>query len=288
MRRETRADGRLRSARGAALPVIMMLLMILSALAAAMTISGQSELMVARNTVSSAQAEAAAEAGLNHATEVTIPNLQQFAANGFASVSAAMTGLVVGPDTLTGTVAVDADNGSLENLGIARPPAQVPLAGLNGVGYEVRLFDDDDPARGTTLTAADVTRIGEDGDPLTDANSTLVIQVIGYATNDTRVTLEATIANSAAVLPAVVVGGTLVISGNPEITGTSGGVHANVDLDISGNPDIAQDATAGGAYTESGSPTIGGISGGVHGTVPIPQVRAIDYLGHADFILTSG
>ena len=33
-----------------------------------------------------------------------------------------MTGLFQGPDGLTGTAATDADNGSLENLGIPRPP----------------------------------------------------------------------------------------------------------------------------------------------------------------------
>ena len=288
MRGDERAGARLRSARGAALMGVMMLLAVLSALAAAMTVSGQAEIMVARNTVSAAQAGAAAEAGLNHATEVMIPNLQQFAANGYASVSAAMTGLIVGPDNQTGTAATDADNGSLENLGIVRPPAQLALAGQNGVGYEARVFDDDDPARGTTLTAADIARIGEDGNPLTDTNSTLAVQVIGHASNNTRVVLEASIANSAAVLPAVVVGGTLDISGNPTITGTRGGVHANDDLDITGSPDIAQDATAGGAYTESGNPTIGGITGGAQGTLPIPPISAIDYVGHADFILTSG
>lgn len=288
MRGDERAGERLRSARGMALLGVLLLLLILSALGAAMTISGQTEIMVARNTVSAAQAEAAAEAGLNHAIEVTIPNLQQFAANGFASVSAAMTGLIVGPDGQTGTTALDADNGSLETLGIVRPPAQLALAGQNGVSYEARVFDDDDPARGTILTGADIARIGEDGNLLTDTNSTLVIQVIGYGPSNTRVTLEATIANSAAVLPAVVMGGTLTISGNPTITGTMGGVHVNADLNITGSPDIAQDATAGGAYTASGSPTIGGITGGSQGTLPIPPINAIDYLGYADFILTSG
>ena len=118
-----------------------------------------------------------------------------------------MTGLIVGPDGATGTAPTDADNGSLENLGIVRPPAQLALAGTNGVSYEVRIFDDDDPAGGTILTAADIARIGEDGNPLSDANSTLVIQAIGYAPDNTMVTFEATIGNTAAVLPAVVVGG---------------------------------------------------------------------------------
>ena len=152
-----------RSSRGMALVIVMFLLMILSGLSAAMITSSQTELMVARNAVSSAQAAAAAEAGLNHATELAIPFVMQFAANGFADASGAMTGLIRGPDGLTGSLASDADNGSFENLGIPRSPAQVALGGAFGVAYEARVFDEDDPARGVTLTVADVARIGEDG-----------------------------------------------------------------------------------------------------------------------------
>ena len=83
--------GRLESARGAALVTVLMMLMILSALGTAMTTSGQTEMMVARNTVTAAQSHAAAESGLNHAVELAIPNLQQFVPNGFDNVSAAMT-----------------------------------------------------------------------------------------------------------------------------------------------------------------------------------------------------
>ena len=277
----------LASSRGMALVTVMFLLMILSGLSAAMVTSSQTEIMVARNTVSSAQAQAAAEAGLNHATELAIPFVMEFAANGFANASDAVTGLVRGPDGLTGSPASDADNGSLENLGIPRSPAQLALGGTFGVAYEARVFDEDDPARGVTLTAADVARIGEDGDPTTDANSTMVIQVIGYAPDNTRVTFEITIADNAAVMPALVVGGSLDISANARFTGSHGGLHANGDLEISGNPTIAENATAGGTYTESGNPTIGGISGGGQGSVPIPPVAAIDYKPNADFILNS-
>ena len=278
----------LASSRGMALVTVMFLLMILSGLSAAMITSSQTELMVARNTVSSAQAQAAAEAGLNHATELAIPFVVQFAANGFATVSDAMTGLVRGPDGLAGSPTSDADNGSLENLGIPRSPAQLALGGPLGVAYTARVFDEDDPARGVTLTAADLTRIGEDGDPITDANATMVIQAIGYAPDNTRVTREITITGTnAVVVPALMVGGSVDISGNATFTGSQGGVHANGDLDISGNPNIAGDALAAGSYTESGNPTIGGSSGGGQGSMPVPPVAAIDYKPNADFILNS-
>ena len=59
-----------------------------------------------------------------------------------------MTDLLLGPDGRSGNAAADADNGSLEALGIPRPPAQVALAGVFGTGYETRVYDEDDPARG--------------------------------------------------------------------------------------------------------------------------------------------
>ena len=270
----------------------LFLLMILSGLAAAMTANAQIEMLLARNTVSSAQSEAAAEAGLNHAVELALQYTQQFGANGFPDVNAAMTDLLLGPDGLSGTAATDADNGSLENRGIPRPPTQVALAGSFGVTYEARVFDEDDPARGVTLTAADLARIGEDGDPTTDANSILVIQAIGYAPDDTQVTLEsgltATAAAAAGLNLAVVTGGDLNINGNPTITGSQGGVHANTDLEVSGNPSIATSATAADSYSASGNPDIGGVSGGGYPEQSVPPVAAIDYRAVADYILTSG
>ena len=274
-----------------ALVSTLFLLMILSGLAAAMTTNGRLEMLVARNTVSSGQAEAAAEAGLNHAVDLVISYTQQFGANGFSDVGAAMTDLLLGPDGLSGTVATDADNGSLENQGIPRPPTPLALAGLFGVSYEARVFDDDDPARGVTLTAADLARIGEDGDPTTDANSIVVVQAIGYAPDSTRVTLESGLTAIggafASLLPAVVTGGDLTINGNPTIVGSQGAVHANADLGISGNPSIATTATASESYSVSGSPDIGGFSGGGYPLQSIPPVAAIDHKAVADYILTS-
>ena len=281
----------LASSRGMALVTVMFLLMILSGLSAAMVTSSQTEIMVARNTVSSAQAQAAAEAGLNHATELAIPFVMEFAANGFANVSDAMTGLVRGPDGLTGSPTSDAENGSLENLGIPRSPAQLALGGPLGAAYEARVFDEDDPARGVTLTAADLARIGEDGDPITDANSTMVIQASGYAPDNTRVTREITItgtnAGNTVTLPALLMGGDLEISGNATFTGSQGGLHVNGDLSISGDANIAGDALAAGSYEESGNPTIGGSSGGGAEVVSISPVAAIDHKPSADFILKS-
>ena len=179
--------------RGGVLLGVMLLTMLLTAISVTMSLSGQTELLIARTDESSAQAQAAAEAGLNHAVDVTLTYLQQWQRHGYTSASAAITGLLEGPDGVTGSPAADADNGSLEDFGLPRPPATVPLADVYGTSYEVRVFDEDDPARGLVLSAADASRIGEDGSATSDANTGVVIQSIGYGPSATTVTLEATL-----------------------------------------------------------------------------------------------
>jgi hypothetical protein len=280
----TRSGDR-RGERGMALIGVLLLLMMMSGLCAALAVSGDTETIVSRNHQLAAEARAAAEAGLAHGIQLTIANLQNWEANGFADESAAMTRLLRGPDDAIGTTATNADNGSLETMGIPRTPARLQLAALPDVFYEVRLFDEDDPARGVTLSAADRARIGEDNQATNDTNERLVVRAIGYAASGIVATLEAMI--SPLLLPAIVTNNSLAISGNPSITGSQGGVHSNQNLTVSGNPTIEQNATASAAYSTSGSPDIGGTGGGGYPNLTIPQVRASDYLDQADFILHS-
>ena len=274
-----------RGERGMALIGVLLLLMMMSGLCAALAVSGDTETVVSRNHQLAAEARAAAEAGLAHGVQLTIANLQNWEANGFADESAAMTRLLRGPDNVIGTTANNADNGSLENLGIPRPPARLQLAGLADVFYEVRLFDEDDPARGVTLSAADRTRIGEDNQATNDTNERLVVRAIGYGASGTVATLEAMI--SPLLLPAIVTNNSLTISGNPSITGSQGGVHSNQNLTVSGSPTIEENATASATYSTSGSPDIGGTGGGGYPNLTIPQVRASDYRDDSDYILNS-
>ena len=270
---------------GIALIGVLLLLVIVSASTAALAVSGRTDIAISRNHEMATQAQVAAEGGLNHALDVTLTFLGQWQANGFATPSAAMTGLLLGPNNLSGTAATDADNGSLEATGIPRPPARLTLAGTLGSQYEARIFDDDDPARGVTPTAADLLRITENNQPTTDGNTQIVVQAVGYATDGSITRLEATI--TPVPVPAILCNGRLAVNGNPSIQGTNGSIHSNDELYISGNPTISQNATASGVYTESGNPDIGGAYGGGLPTLPVPPIRAIDYKPQADYILTS-
>ena len=99
--------------RGSALLGVLLLLMMVSALAAALGVSGQTETLISRNQRSAAQAQAAAEAGLNHAVELATTYISEWNANGWPDVDAAIDALLLGPDGLSGTAGTDADNGSL-------------------------------------------------------------------------------------------------------------------------------------------------------------------------------
>ncbi len=276
-------NSRIQSERGVALIIVLMLSSVVAALTMTLTLSGQTHVAIAHNQEMAARARTAAEAGLNHGLEVTSSFLRAWQTNGFASTSAAMTSMLVGPDNAAGTVATNADNGSLETWGVPRPPARVTFVAEDGTSYEVRVFDEDDPARGLTLSAADRARITENGNTVTDGNSRIIVRAIGYGPANTRVMLEAHL--SPVALPAIVSNGDLGISGNPAVAGTKGSVHANKNLDISGSPSVSQDATASLNYTQSGSPTVAGDKGGGRPTIQVPHVEPLDHKAIADFIL---
>ena len=191
---------------------VLLLLVIISASTAALTVSGRTEIAISRNYEMATQAQVAAESGLNHALDVALTSLRNWQPNGFASPNDAMTSFLLGPDNLSGTVATDADNGSLEATGIPRPPGRLALAGALGAQYEARIYDEDDPARGLTLTAADLVRIAENGQLATDGNTQVVVQAIGYAADGSMTTLEALIIPVDS--PAIVSNGDLEVRGN--------------------------------------------------------------------------
>ena len=261
--------------RGSALLGVLMLLLLMSALTAALGVNGQTETLLSRNQRAATQATVAAKAGLNHAVELATTYINQWEANGLADVDAAKTALLLGPDGLSGTVATDWDNGSLGTRTGITLLEELPIGtrltitgGINGE-YEAFIMGDD-------ATVPDEPT----GDLYADENSTLIVRAIGYAQDSTKVVLEALIAPLE--LGAVVVNGGLDISGSVSIEGSAGSVHANGDLLINGgSASMTGTVTASGTYT--GSPS------GTGGTpeLTVLAVSASDYLDDADFILTS-
>ena len=85
---------------------------------------------------------------------------------------------------------------------------------------------------------------------------------------------------------AVVLGGSLKISGNPTITGTNGSIQANGDISFTGNPTVSGDVYSSGSIAGS----TGGVGGEVvQGADPvnIPGITPSDYAYLADYVLQS-
>lgn len=268
--------------RGTALVGVLLLLMLMTALASALAVSGRTETLVARNHQSAAQARLVAEAGLNHVAQVTIAWLRQWP-NSYADVDAALDDLLANHSTL-----LDPDI----TFGTT-----IALSGTNNASYEVYLVDEDDSSRaGGAQTLEDDVDTGNDenNDPDDDENRHLVLRAIGTAQDETRAELEAVI--SPYELPAIVTNGSLTITGNTSIVaGANGGVHANGNLTLSGTslvvvgtPDLADGSvTSSGTYSGSGAPVITGASGGGVAPKELPEVDADAYRSWADYILTS-
>lgn len=262
--------------RGAALMGVLLLLMMMSALAAALGVSGHTETLVARNHQSTTQARLGAEAGINHAVEVVTTYIFEWKSNGYASADAAADGLLANTALLTP-----------KGFTVGNTYA---LGGVLNTTYQAFVMDEDDPARGsdaTTLTADGDAANDEDGVATTDNNRALIIRAVGSSLNNTTVTLEATIAP--VPLPAVASNGNITVTGSAQINGTEGSVHSNASLTVSGSSTITGDGTASGTFSCSSSPCTQVVGDETSGAAPIaiPPVRASDYRMYADYLLDS-
>jgi hypothetical protein len=273
--------GERRDERGSALLGVILLLMLMSALAAALSVSGETETLISRNQRNGAQALAAAEAGLNHSVDLAIAYILGWKSNtlgsaaAFGSADAAVDALLSGADG--DPLTVDDNGGFDARAGIDADEeiplgTNLPLGNLDGVTYTAIIMDDD-----ATAPAAHA----ENGDLLDDGNQVLIIRATGFARDNTTVTLEATI--SPFPFPALATNDDLSLSGSFQILGDAGGAHSNQDLEGDGNAGtIEQMATASGDYDYS-DPDIDGHGGAPR--MPIPPINAGDYLPQADYIL---
>ena len=254
------SDPRRQGERGAALVGVLLLLLMMSALGAALAVSSETETLIARNELSASQAQAAAEAGLNHAVEVATEYIFDWNANGFASTSFAVD-----------AVLTNAADGALDGLAMN---THLTISDDFDAEYEVSITDDDDNGA------------GEDGDPLNDANDVLVIRSTGYARDGTKVVLEALISPKS--LPAIVTNGDLTLHGNASIEGPAGSVHSNGGLTIDGSSvGVSGNVSSTGTLDcEDPCDQVDGTATEGAPEIAVPAVHASDYVSFADFVLT--
>jgi Tfp pilus assembly protein PilX len=273
-----------RSEKGIALIVVLLLMAVLSGLATGFAMNGQTEAAMAVNEVYYAGARAAAEAGMNRAIEaLRVDNTNN---------------LLAGPDQLLDAVnagaAVNADNGNVAFLLAGASPWAVDAAGQ--YRYTIQVFDDDDSDLydGVALTAPQLAAMVENGIDSGDTNSRYIMRVTGFGPSNTVVRLSRVLLSTANVSiipattlnPAILVDGDLAITGNINLWGDFGSVHANGDLEISGaSAEVEQDATASGDFTANQHFDAGGKQGGDYSSVNLPLIDATQHAALADFIL---
>jgi hypothetical protein len=87
--------------------------------------------------------------------------------------------------------------------------------------------------------------------PNVDADKVIYARSVGYGPRGSRAAVELTL--GAAAMPAVVVEGNLEVKGNPTVTGPAGSIHANGELELSGNPCTHVYYASTGGTVESGN-----------------------------------
>src|SRR5215213_7563815 len=198
-----------RSEQGVALIIVLLLLAVMAGLTTGLTLNGQTEIAMAHNEQYYAGARAAAEAGMNRATE-QIQNPANNALN--LMITKAVPVIGNGPFDLN-----------------------------DEYSYSFEILDDDDPALygGAALTGpgpdTQLDAMGENGLPDDDANSRMIIRATAIGPRGTSVTIARILVTLAipdlptttTINPAILVNGDLSIAGNTKVLGLEGNVHAN-------------------------------------------------------------
>ena len=207
-----------------------------------------------------------AEAGLEHAK--------------FLTEQSSVRDALIGPDekvyvptiptNTQNAVSNDDDNGTFDTgTVVARFGSIYSEVLYKGNTYYIRAEDNDD---------------GDDN-PLSDSDFLMVVSSVGIV-DDTTTRVEATIYYPTIPVSALTTNGNLQMSGTPNILGACGAAHANGDLDINGNPEVALNATSSGGLTTSGSmANITGTPVGSQPQIPVPYLNPSDYQQYADYTL---
>ena len=270
-----------RSEKGVALIIVLLLLAVMSALTTGLAMTGQTEVAMASNEMYYASARAAAEAGLHRAVE-------QISANNSVNLLAGADGVVDDNPS----AAVNADNGRVPNIGNG------PFTLANQYTYTLQILDDDDPSLyPTALSGPQLAQMTENGDPIRSLNDRLILRAIGLGPRGTRVILQrvlqsvatpnnTTTTTTTIANPALLVDGELELGGSLDVWGARGNIHANGNIVGNVSGDITGDITATHTIDDRLDPE--GIVGENMPPITVPEVRAADYKGLADWILPAG
>jgi cytoskeletal protein CcmA (bactofilin family) len=253
----------LRSEKGVALIMVLLLLGVIAALTTGLVLNGQTEVAMSANETYYAGARSAAEGGMNRAVNKIMADT---ATN--LTVTKVVPGIGNGPFTLNSQYT-----------------------------YRFEILDDDNPALyAQALTQAQYDQMGESAhDANVDQNKRLILRCIATGPKQTTVTvarvLQSTeipdLPETTTLLsnPALLVNGDVTLAGSSRIQGLRGNVHANGDIFANGNPVVTGDATATGTVADALHPA--GLKAGNMPAIAIPEIKASDYRNLADFVLKS-
>jgi hypothetical protein len=265
---------------GSALVVALLALLIVTAIGLSLISLSSLSMMVSTNDVESVEAFYAADAGIAH-------GLRLVRGMGLATTQALQrgNGTACDGDELSGTPGAPFTAAD----GIPSPANGGVVFAPTG-SYQVFVCDD----HAVESAAAGASR---DTNPSADNNGTILVRALGIGRNGARLMLE--VAYSSTTIPTLLIDGDLQISGNPEVTGPGGAVHANGRILTNGHPCSVDYFSATGTITTSGSRT-GTACGGSGGSwdqpsdtrpnqaaVAIPAITITDYRSSSDYILTS-
>ena len=226
---------------GVALVFVLIMLSVMTMVGLGITGIGMVATTVTVNAGETAGALAIADAGMAHARRLIMwqewPSLNVFLQNGAGAAC---------------------DGDELSALPAGAPagfPATaadlIPAAGVafGGGSYQVFVCDDNltdvDPATG--LLNADAN---------TDVNKRIIVRSIGVGANGAITTVEQVF--GADDIPAVIVNGNVLASGNVTFTGAAGSIHGNGDMEVAGNPCAQQYFSASSTVTVTGGSAGGG------------------------------
>ena len=147
----------------------------------------------------------------------------------------------------------------------------------SNVIYNVVMVDDDDGDGNPSIDSNGIVRLMSQG--ISNIGSTRTI--------DVRIGAAVFVGGPVSLNSAILVEGSLSISGNAELLGMNQDIHSNTAINISGNPTTAGTVSAVGSVTVSGTPA-GGTniqSGAAH--VDLPQIIPRMFAEYADYVLDS-